>query len=76
MNNGLLLECPECAKEGKKQILGRLMTNGDMLVLRFHHGTTILRASEYQLVCGCGYTYNIQGTIASSVSILYGTVVV
>lgn len=60
--NGVLVECPDCARIGKKQILGRVLDNGDLLVLRFHHGTTMLRALEYSLLCGCGYSFNIMGT--------------
>ena len=69
MNNGVLIECPNCAKLGKKQILGRMLTNGDMLVLRFHHGTTILRANEYSLVCGCGYIFDISGTVITQTTL-------
>lgn len=68
MNNqpdGQLIECPVCNRLGKKQILGRVLTNGDLLVLRFHHGTTIIRNTEYQLVCGCGFVFDISGTLVS-----------
>ena len=65
MNNGFLVECPVCLESGKKQILGRVLDNGDFLVLRFHHGTTILRSKEYSLVCGCGYLMNISGTVVT-----------
>jgi len=63
MSNGFLVECSNCLKVGKKQILGRVMDNGDLLVLRFHHGTTLLRAEEYKLICGCGYELSIAGTV-------------
>jgi hypothetical protein len=63
---GMLVECPECAMRGVKQILGRVLTNGDFMVLRFHHGTTIIRTSQYELVCGCGYVFNIAGTVVAS----------
>ena len=68
MNEGSLIECPDCADKGIKQILGRVMPTGEMLVLRFHHGTTILRAPSYQLVCGCGFTWNISGTVVKHIT--------
>lgn len=67
-DNGFLVECPQCAKLGKKQILGRVMPTGELLVLRFHHGTTLLSATEYNLKCGCGFTWNISGTVVRSAS--------
>lgn len=60
--NGILIECPICKEKGKKQVLGKILENGDCLVLRFHHGTTILKAESYTLHCGCGFTYGVSGT--------------
>lgn len=71
MNDGTLIQCPQCLAEGKKEILGRVTPTGDMLVLRFHHGTTILRATNYQLVCGCGYTWDISGTVVRELLPIY-----
>lgn len=63
MNNNLLV-CPNCKKEGKTQVLGRILENGQFLVLRFHHGTTLVQASQYSIVCGCGYQFNVaNGTV-------------
>lgn len=62
---GQLVECPACQRSGKKQILGRVLDNGDFLVLRFHHGTTLLRAAQYELICGCGMLFNISGTVVA-----------
>lgn len=61
--DGRLLACPICAKVGKKQILGKLLTNGDLIVLRFHHGTTIVKSPTFEVNCGCGYIFNISGTV-------------
>lgn len=57
-----LIQCPNCFKMGRKQILGRILEDGTFLVLRFHHGTTIIRAKEYSVVCGCGFVYQVAGT--------------
>jgi hypothetical protein len=43
----------------KPQVLGRLLENGDLLVLRFHSGTTLLHSGHFNLSCGCGFTYVI-----------------
>lgn len=56
--NGLIV-CPTCEKLGKKQVLGRVLENGQFLVLRFHHGTTIIQSTSYSIVCGCGYHVDI-----------------
>lgn len=60
--NGTLLICPNCAHTAKPQILGRLLTNGDLLVLRFHSGTTLIHSEQYSLQCSCGFMYQIMGT--------------
>lgn len=65
MNEGTLVACPVCERAGKKQILGRVLDDGDLIVLRFHHGTTRLRAPEYNLMCGCGFSFNISGTVVA-----------
>ena len=54
MDNNLIV-CPNCQKVGKKQVLGRVMDSGEFMVLRFHHGTTIISSQQYEIVCGCGY---------------------
>lgn len=63
--DGQLLVCPHCAPGEKHLVLGRLLTNGDMMILRFHSGTTILHADHYNLSCGCGFTFQIQGTVVT-----------
>ena len=68
MNNipqGTLLECQNCAKTGKRQILGRVLNSGELLVLRFHHGTTLISTDQapLKLVCGCEYGFTIMGTV-------------
>jgi hypothetical protein len=61
--DGTLLYCQTYNHPNKPQVLGRLLNNGDLLVLRFHSGTTILHSDRYSLECGCGFCYKIQGTI-------------
>lgn len=66
MNNtdGQLVECPNCQRSGKRQILGRVLNSGQLLVLRFHHGTTLISTTApLQLVCGCEYGFTIMGTV-------------
>lgn len=63
-NLGSLLECPRCKALGKKQYLGKILENGQFMVLRFHHGTTIIEAKQYSIACGCGYQFNVSnGTV-------------
>ena len=63
INNGLLLYCEgPCKYSPKPQVLGRLLDNGDLLVLRFHQGTTVIRGEHKECACGCGFTIRIEGT--------------
>jgi len=65
MNSGTLITCPIC--RDKKPVLGRLTESGEFIVLRFHHGTTIINSKEYSVLCGCGYTLNVaNGTIVTN----------
>ncbi len=72
MNNtqGSLLYCPLCAMTSKPQVLGRITAAGNFLVLRFHQGTTLIRAEHYSLTCGCGFTYLINGTVIKGTTIM------
>ncbi len=68
-----LIECPICAKVGKRQILGRILDNGYFAVRRFHHGSTIICANNYTVSCACGYTCQISsGTIVVNHSQING----
>ena len=62
---GSLLYCQSHEHPDKPQVLGRLLTNGDLLVLRFHSGTTLLHSDKYVLGCGCGFQYTISGTVVT-----------
>jgi len=61
--DGTLLYCQTYEHPNKPQVLGRLLSNGDLLVLRFHSGTTLLHSDKYDLACGCGFSYHIEGTV-------------
>ena len=64
MNTDGLLQCPNCLRLGKKQILGRVLENGQFLILRHHNGTTLVQAMRYSIVCGCGWSFDVNcGTI-------------
>lgn len=67
MNSGQLLQCPSCIQSGKTQYLGSVQPNGDLIVLRFHHGTTIIKAESYSLGCGCGFSFSVSGTAITEV---------
>lgn len=71
MIDGQLLQCQNCIQSGKQQYLGKVATNGDLIVLRFHHGTTLIKASNYEITCGCGFTYQVSGTTVSTLAPLY-----
>lgn len=61
-----LVTCPDCARIGKKQVLGNILPGGQFLVLRFHHGTTIVESTQYKIVCGCGFYLQVsQGTVVT-----------
>lgn len=50
-----LIQCPNCKKAGKKEILAEVDSSGRAIVLRFHQGSTIFESNEYLLRCRCGY---------------------
>ena len=69
-NSGSLLYCENCRHSDKPQVLGRILDTGELLVLRFHSGTTLLKSDQYQLSCGCGFTYIISGTVVVGTTML------
>ena len=49
------LLCPKCEKEGRINVLGEITGGGDFEVLRFHSSKTVIRAREFEVICGyCG----------------------
>lgn len=55
------LICPQCRAYGRRQILGSLRDDGQLIILRHSHGTTLVNAQEMTLSCGCGYRFYING---------------
>lgn len=67
-SEGTLLYCAICKYTEKPQILGRLLQDGNLLILRFHSGTSLLKCDDYQLSCSCGFAFLIhQGSIAGTI---------
>lgn len=66
---GTLLRCPLCTI--KSQVLGRILPNGEVLILRFHSGTTIIQAAKLTLSCYCGYSYMIENGVISGTARLW-----
>lgn len=69
-DDSILVECPICKARGKGQVLGRVYAGGSVEIRRFHHFNTYikLKVSEYQLVCDCGYTVSVSGTILTKMA--------
>lgn len=64
-----LLQCPNCQSNNKNEILGRNTGVGELTILRYQHGTTIIRAENFELVCGCGFIYKFQeGTVVGIIN--------
>lgn len=49
-----LIICPQCAQNGKKEVLGEIDEQGNISVLRFHKGKTIIVSQSFQVKCTCG----------------------
>lgn len=69
MNEGQLLYCNNAScfrlnRHGKhvQQVLGRVIDSGEVAVIRFNSGTTLIKCDHYQISCGCGFSYLISGT--------------
>ena len=52
MKNNLVI-CPNCIKLGKRQVLCEINPDsGDVAVMRFHKGYTLITGSNFQIYCG------------------------
>jgi uncharacterized Zn finger protein len=50
-----LLICPNCFSQGKKEVLGELDEEGNLVIMRFHNGTTKVISPLMMVKCGkCG----------------------
>src|SRR3990167_9403089 len=47
-----LIICPSCSKRGLIQVLGEISPDGDLLVMRFKKGLTIIKGGEFEVECG------------------------
>lgn len=47
-----LLACPICFINGHKEILGELDEDGNIIIKRFHNGSTKIVADSYKVICG------------------------
>lgn len=65
---GDLLYCANCRYTAKPQVLGRLLSTGELLILRFHSGTSLIKFENMELSCACGFTFLLNnGTIAGTI---------
>ena len=63
MNNNTLLSCPLCTSvNGKHPVLGKILNDGAIVIMRYHTGTTVLRGPHLSVSCGCGYSLFYSGT--------------
>lgn len=53
--------CQDCRSLGHNQVLGKLTETGSLIIMRNKNGTTIINATTYDLLCGCGYRITITG---------------
>ena len=61
MNKQTLISCPQCEKNGQRQILGEIDSDGFFTVMRFHKGTTKIISNQFAVVCGgCAETVFIR----------------
>jgi hypothetical protein len=49
------LVCPTCHEAGRKEVLGELDNEGNLIIMRFHNGSTKVISPLMQVQCGrCG----------------------
>lgn len=52
-----LLQCPNCEKMGFRMILGEIVGQGTISVMRFQQGFTVIAGKEFYIICGkCSQT--------------------
>ena len=60
-----LVSCPNCEKSGRKMILGEILPDGSLSVMRYHgrQGYTKIVGSNFSVVCHfCSEKVFIRGT--------------
>lgn len=51
MNDKILISCPNCEINGRKNYLGELFNDGSFGVLRFHKAITRIVSKDYTIIC-------------------------
>ena len=52
-----LLQCPNCERMGFRMILGEIVGQGTISVMRFQQGFTVVAGKEFVIICGkCSHT--------------------
>ena len=57
MNKSTKIKCPNCQSIRIKEVLGEVLENGDIQILRSYHNSnkgrsTIVRGNDFMLICG------------------------
>lgn len=47
-----LLICPVCFAHGKKEVLGELDEQGNLVIMRYRQGSTVVTSSNMVVRCG------------------------
>lgn len=64
---GTLLYCPNCSPGGHYTSFGSITPEGHGVIMRKFARYTVIIASEYSLMCDCGYVvYYKDGAISTS----------
>lgn len=63
-----LIFCGKCETRGVRQVLGEIDTEGNIAVMRFHKGFTLISGASFSIYCGnCKemvfHKENVAGTV-------------
>lgn len=50
-----LLICPDCLAKEKRNILGSVTDDGNLVVQRYHQAITIVMSKNFSIFCQCGF---------------------
>lgn len=66
MNDPVLLHCPKCKNRQDNVSLGSVTTDGYLIFKRKYGRYTMVMASEYSVICDCGFAIRIhEGKVSS-----------